>query len=83
MQNCSAVRRFQVGMRVLSDGKMAEREGFEPPIPFRVCALSRRVPSATRPSLRARDGDLILAEGWIPSVLPLSNRTDIDVLVQA
>src|SRR5271166_1247034 len=32
---------------------MAEREGFEPPIPFRVCALSRRVPSATRPSLRA------------------------------
>src|SRR5271166_6146715 len=33
-----------------SEGMMAEREGFEPPIPFRVCALSRRVPSATRPS---------------------------------
>src|SRR5215475_8283838 len=31
---------------------MAEREGFEPPIPFRVCRFSRPVPSTTRPSLR-------------------------------
>src|SRR5580704_9431704 len=33
---------------------MAEREGFEPPIPFRVCRFSRPEPSTTRPPLRAR-----------------------------
>jgi hypothetical protein len=33
---------------------MAEREGFEPPIPVKVYTLSRRAPSATRPSLRTR-----------------------------
>src|SRR5258708_23567490 len=31
---------------------LAEREGFEPPIPVKVCLLSRQVPSTTRPSLR-------------------------------
>src|ERR1700690_2816872 len=31
---------------------MAEREGVEPPIPFRVCRFSRPVPSTTRPPLR-------------------------------
>jgi hypothetical protein len=31
---------------------LAEREGFEPPIPVKVYTLSRRAPSATRPSLR-------------------------------
>src|SRR5262249_40674121 len=31
---------------------MAEREGFEPPIRFPVYTLSKRAPSATRPSLR-------------------------------
>src|SRR5260370_13042492 len=31
---------------------MAEREGFEPPIPFRVCRFSRPEPSTTRPPLR-------------------------------
>src|ERR1700689_2016483 len=31
---------------------LAEREGFEPPIPFRVCRFSRPVPSTTRPPLR-------------------------------
>src|SRR5450432_2910614 len=31
---------------------MAEREGFEPPIPFRVCRFSRPVPSTARPPLR-------------------------------
>ena len=45
----------------LVERRLAEREGFEPPIPFRVCALSRRVPSATRPSLRVRRGNFILA----------------------
>ena len=32
---------------------MAERVGFEPTLPFRVNTLSKRAPSATRPSLRA------------------------------
>ena len=31
---------------------MAEREGFEPPIPFRVCRFSRPEPSTARPPLR-------------------------------
>src|SRR5262245_1221039 len=30
---------------------VAEREGFEPSIPFRVCRFSKPVPSASRPSL--------------------------------
>ncbi len=33
--------------------RMAERVGFEPTVPFPVHALSRRVPSATRPPLRS------------------------------
>ena len=32
--------------------KVAERVGFEPTLPFRVNTLSKRAPSATRPSLR-------------------------------
>jgi hypothetical protein len=35
---------------------MAERVGFEPTLPFRVNTLSKRAPSATRPSLRRRVG---------------------------
>jgi hypothetical protein len=31
---------------------MAERVGFEPTIPVKVYTLSKRAPSATRPSLR-------------------------------
>src|SRR5215470_9338141 len=31
---------------------LAEREGFEPPIPFQVCRFSRPVPSTARPPLR-------------------------------
>jgi hypothetical protein len=42
--------------------QMAEREGFEPPIPAKVYTLSRRAPSATRPSLRAVDFDLFYQE---------------------
>ena len=33
---------------------MAERVGFEPTLPFRVNTLSKRAPSATRPSLRLK-----------------------------
>src|SRR5208282_6310043 len=36
-------------------GVMAERVGFEPTLPFRVNTLSKRAPSATRPSLRFLD----------------------------
>src|SRR6185312_9411521 len=32
---------------------MAESEGFEPPIPVKVCRFSRPVPSTTRPTLRS------------------------------
>src|ERR1700678_3124453 len=35
---------------------MAERVGFEPTLPFRVNTLSKRAPSATRPSLRRKPG---------------------------
>ena len=31
---------------------LAEREGFEPPIPFQVCRFSRPEPSTARPPLR-------------------------------
>ncbi len=34
---------------------MAESEGFEPPIPFRVRRFSRPMPSTTRPALRFRE----------------------------
>src|SRR5579859_32078 len=34
-------------------GSLAEREGFEPPIPFQVCPLSRRIVSTTHAPLRA------------------------------
>src|SRR5271154_1617647 len=33
---------------------LAERVGFEPTLPFRVNTLSKRAPSATRPSLRRK-----------------------------
>src|SRR5580700_6472419 len=35
---------------------LAERVGFEPTLPFRVNTLSKRAPSATRPSLRRKPG---------------------------
>src|SRR5215472_12099101 len=37
-----------------SKREMAERVGFEPTLPFRVNTLSKRAPSATRPSLQRR-----------------------------
>ena len=44
-------------IRVALENKdcMAEREGFEPSIAFRLYTLSKRAPSATRPSLRSED----------------------------
>jgi hypothetical protein len=40
------------GPSVLRDLELAEGEGFEPPVPFRVQWFSRPPPSTTRPSLR-------------------------------
>src|SRR5713101_2212972 len=42
-----------MGLKPFNPKVLAEREGFEPPIPVKVYTLSRRAPSATRPSLRA------------------------------
>src|SRR5208283_1889544 len=42
---------------------MAEREGFEPSIPFRVCRFSKPVPSASRPSLH-RNQDLPMSKNY-------------------
>src|ERR1700688_4334228 len=39
--------------------ELAERVGFEPTLPFRVNTLSKRAPSATRPSLRRKLGRTI------------------------
>jgi hypothetical protein len=37
-------------------GMMADREGFEPPIPLRVCRISSAVHSTTLPPVRGRSG---------------------------
>ena len=39
--------------------KMAEREGFEPPLPFQVITLSRRAPSTTQPPLHQADANCV------------------------
>ena len=45
---------------------VAEREGFEPSIPvYPVYSLSRRAPSASRPSLLTRDEDFYLYIVWL------------------
>jgi hypothetical protein len=44
---------FGIGKINLAETEiLAERVGFEPTLPFRVNTLSKRAPSATRPSLR-------------------------------
>src|SRR4029077_5787591 len=37
----------------VNQGSVAEREGFEPPIPLRVCRISSAVLSTTQPPLRS------------------------------
>src|SRR5215472_14161848 len=46
-----AVKPWRLSHATPLDRDVAERVGFEPTVPFRVHALSRRVPSAARPSL--------------------------------
>ena len=50
---------------------LAEREGFEPPIPFRVCPLSRRIVSTTHAPLRAKKRVLDYAH-YIRTILIIS-----------
>src|SRR4249920_2209620 len=61
---------------------LAEEEGFEPPVPFRVQRFSRPPPSTTRPPLRAPRGSLNVttARGVRPRSAPLStlSRATID-----
>jgi hypothetical protein len=45
-----------------ADNAMAEREGFEPSIPLRVCRISSAVLSTTQPPLRIARG---AEEGWL------------------
>jgi len=58
----------------LSPEKMAEREGFEPPIPVKVYTLSRRAPSATRPSLRTAGLFTSILSGKLPLPIPVPSR---------
>src|SRR6185437_9220659 len=45
-----------VALKSLKAKFLAERVGFEPTIPVKVYTLSKRAPSATRPSLRTKTG---------------------------
>jgi hypothetical protein len=45
------VRLLRINVSAM-ESKLAEREGFEPPIPAKVCRFSRPVPSTARPPLR-------------------------------
>ena len=68
-----ALRQLQGGSPCHSEGvvictdlrpgkqNLAERVGFEPTLPFRVNTLSKRAPSATRPSLRRKPGKETIA----------------------
>src|SRR5579864_3891406 len=78
-----------MGTRTLWSGRdyrfryMAEREGFEPPIPVKVYTLSRRAPSATRPSLRAREITHSYYQGTLPAPsrpTPSLNRAWFSIL---
>jgi hypothetical protein len=52
---------FSERQRTKANNGLAEGVGFEPTIRFPVYTLSKRAPSATRPSLRKRD----LAISWL------------------
>jgi hypothetical protein len=47
--------------KLLKTKSLAERVGFEPTIPVKVYTLSKRAPSATRPSLRRAANLFIIA----------------------
>jgi hypothetical protein len=53
---------------------MAEREGFEPPIPVKVCPLSRRIVSTTHAPLRVGQQRFSLESSSRFFVTPLHQR---------
>src|ERR1700757_4181716 len=62
---------------------MAEREGFEPPIPVKVCPLSRRIVSTAHAPLRVKNSrrlsvfssaSLVLSRWQSPHVVRRSGR---------
>src|SRR5438445_6451127 len=55
---------------------LAERVGFEPTLPFRVNTLSKRAPSATRPSLRRQVGKQLRRTNF-------SRRTRLHLLIDS
>src|SRR3982751_4563148 len=67
---------YRVGNRTVrrrerACARLAESEGFEPPIPLRVLLISNQVPSAARPALPKTNRDLAqLAErvGFEPTI---------------
>src|SRR5262249_12437075 len=56
----------------LGNLKMAEREGFEPPVPVKARTLSRRLVSTTHPSLRVVDVFELSSPNFIRSNLPFT-----------
>ena len=56
---------------------MAEREGFEPPIPFQVCRFSRPEPSTTRPPLRIYYSSFTTGRGYF------TGKNGVSFLMQA
>jgi hypothetical protein len=53
--------------------EMAEREGFEPPIPVKVCPLSRRIVSTTHAPLRvgqtpSSELSVVGNNRWLPAI---------------
>jgi hypothetical protein len=55
-KHCSENRQHELSLTVYESKGLAERVGFEPTIPVKVYTLSKRAPSATRPSLRTKTG---------------------------
>ena len=52
---------------------MAERKGFEPPIPFPVYLISNQAPSATRPPLQ---GSVTICNSYIIMIVASMNRSN-------
>jgi hypothetical protein len=61
---------MQVMASVYANKVMAERVGFEPTLPFRVNTLSKRAPSATRPSLPTQYRCTLFSILWLGGMEP-------------
>src|SRR5256885_9041540 len=72
----SRISRKAVGQFLCSSDLLAERVGFEPTLPFRVNTLSKRAPSATRPSLRRQVGKQLRRTNF-------SRRTRLHLLIDS